>query len=141
MLDFQRIVFPTDFSECSDQAFDYAVFMAERFDSELHMLHAQVLHFEDPANPTHQFPETQALLDRLEKVAHSELGEVASRDDVSVLRIRQAQRRGFDIGSVILDFAPPELVPFLAIGAFAGLRPAEIERLDWRNIDFLNSES
>lgn len=105
MLSFEKIVFPTDFSECSDQAFDYAVFMAERFESELHMLHAQVLHFEDPANPTHQFPEAHALLDRLEKVAHSELGAVAERGDLSVLKIRQALRRGFDIGSVILDFA------------------------------------
>lgn len=105
MFNFERIVFPTDFSECSDRAFDYGVFLAERFDSELHMLHAQVLHFEDPANPTHQFPEAHVLLDRLEKVAHSELGAVAGRRDISVLKIRQAQRRGFDIGTVILDFS------------------------------------
>jgi len=104
MLDFQRIVFPTDFSECSDRAFDYGVFMAERFESELHMLHAQVLHFADPANPEHHFPETAALLDRLEKVAHSQLGAIAERGDLSVLKVRQAQRRGFDIGGVILEF-------------------------------------
>ena len=105
MLNFERIVFPTDFSDCSEHAFDYAVFMAERFESELHMLHAQVLHFADPANPSHHFPEAEALLDRLEKVAHSELGAVADRGDLSVLKIRQAQRRGIDIGSVILDFS------------------------------------
>lgn len=33
-----------------------------------------------------------------------------------------------------LAYARPELVPFLAIGAFAGLRSAEIERLDWSEI-------
>ena len=26
--------------------------------------------------------------------------------------------------------------PFLAIGGFAGLRSAEIERLDWKNVNF-----
>jgi integrase len=26
------------------------------------------------------------------------------------------------------------MIPYIAIGAFAGLRPAEIERLDWREI-------
>ncbi len=31
--------------------------------------------------------------------------------------------------------AKPELVPFLAIGAFAGLRSAEIERLDWSEVN------
>jgi integrase len=34
----------------------------------------------------------------------------------------------------ILAAAKPELVPFLAIGAFAGLRSAEIERLDWSEV-------
>ena len=35
----------------------------------------------------------------------------------------------------ILKAARPELVPFVAIGAFAGLRHAEIKRLDWQEID------
>jgi integrase len=33
-----------------------------------------------------------------------------------------------------LTYARPELVPFVAIGAFAGLRSAEIERLDWSEV-------
>ena len=33
-----------------------------------------------------------------------------------------------------LRHSRPELVPFLAIGAFAGLRSAEIERLDWNEV-------
>jgi integrase len=35
----------------------------------------------------------------------------------------------------LLESAAPELVPYVAIGAFAGLRRAELERLDWREID------
>src|SRR5262249_30565676 len=35
----------------------------------------------------------------------------------------------------LLEAAPAELVPFIAIGAFAGLRRAEIERLDWSEVD------
>ncbi len=35
----------------------------------------------------------------------------------------------------ILEKAPRDFVPYLAIGAFAGLRSAEIERLDWSEID------
>jgi integrase len=33
-----------------------------------------------------------------------------------------------------LMYSRPEMVPFLAIGAFAGLRSAEIERLDWSEV-------
>ncbi len=36
----------------------------------------------------------------------------------------------------LLESCAAELVPFVAIGAFAGLRRAEIERLDWSEVDF-----
>jgi integrase len=35
----------------------------------------------------------------------------------------------------LLESAPPELVPYVSIGAFAGLRRAELERLDWKEVD------
>lgn len=35
----------------------------------------------------------------------------------------------------LLESCPAALVPFVAIGAFAGLRRAEIERLDWSEVD------
>jgi integrase len=35
----------------------------------------------------------------------------------------------------LLENAAPELVPYIAIGAFAGLRRAELERLDWKEVD------
>jgi integrase len=35
----------------------------------------------------------------------------------------------------LLEHAASELVPFVAIGAFAGLRRAELERLDWKQVD------
>jgi integrase len=34
----------------------------------------------------------------------------------------------------LLEKAAPQIVPALAIGAFAGLRPAEISRLDWKEV-------
>ncbi len=36
----------------------------------------------------------------------------------------------------ILDHAGERLIPFLVIGAFAGIRHAEIQRLDWKDIRF-----
>jgi integrase len=36
----------------------------------------------------------------------------------------------------LLSHAKAELVPFLTLGGFAGLRSAEIERLDWKDVRF-----
>jgi integrase len=36
----------------------------------------------------------------------------------------------------LLERASPELLPYVTIGAFAGLRRAEIERLDWKDVHF-----
>ena len=38
----------------------------------------------------------------------------------------------------VLDAAPLEWIPFLAIGAFAGLRTAELKRLDWAQVDLVD---
>jgi len=35
----------------------------------------------------------------------------------------------------LLNNAPENLIPFVAIGAFAGLRRSELERLDWKEVD------
>ena len=36
----------------------------------------------------------------------------------------------------LLEAAAPNILPYIAIGLFAGLRAAELERLDWSEIDF-----
>ena len=46
---------------------------------------------------------------------------------VGILTVDQTAR--------LLESAPAELVPYVAIGAFAGLRRAELERLDWKEVD------
>jgi len=37
----------------------------------------------------------------------------------------------------LLNAAPADVLPFLALGAFAGLRSSEIFKLDWRNVDLV----
>jgi integrase len=50
------------------------------------------------------------------------------KSDIGILTITQAAR--------LLESATPDVLPYIAIGLFAGLRRAEIERLDWSEIDF-----
>jgi len=46
---------------------------------------------------------------------------------IGILTVEQTAR--------LLESATAELLPYIAIGAFAGLRRAELERLDWKEID------
>src|SRR5438552_10912694 len=48
--------------------------------------------------------------------------------DVQILSVEQTVK--------LLECAEAETLPFWAIGAFAGLRRSEIERLDWAQVDF-----
>jgi integrase len=47
---------------------------------------------------------------------------------IGILTVTQAAR--------LLECATPDVLPYIAIGFFAGLRRAEIQRLDWSEIDF-----
>jgi integrase len=47
---------------------------------------------------------------------------------IGILRVAETAR--------LLEAATPDVLPYLAIGLFAGLRRAELERLDWSKIDF-----
>ena len=48
--------------------------------------------------------------------------------NIGILTVAQAAR--------LLEKSTPDVLPYIAIGSFAGLRRAEIERLDWSEIDF-----
>ncbi|MFK7817340.1 MAG: universal stress protein [Planctomycetaceae bacterium] len=51
MMQLKKILVPTDFSDFSKPAFDYAAALAARFDSELHLFHVladPTMHIHDP---------------------------------------------------------------------------------------------
>ena len=51
MLQIKKILLPTDFFPCANQALDHALYLARKYGAEFHMLHAIVLHEDDPHNP------------------------------------------------------------------------------------------
>ena len=36
---YKRILFPTDFSECANEAYEYALLIANMYNAELHIFH------------------------------------------------------------------------------------------------------
>src|ERR1035441_4899577 len=61
---------------------------------------------------------------------------MAQVDSVALAREEETEIEIFRSGELerVLELAEPALIPFLTIGAFAGLRHAEIQRLDWSEV-------
>lgn len=105
MLKLRRILFPTDFSRRSERSLDMALEVADRFEAELHMLHAIVLHADDPNDPAHLFPDPEEIRQRLEEIADRRMAtSIASRGERGVQVIR-SRRRGISTAPVILEHA------------------------------------
>ena len=129
----ERILYPTDFSATAKQALTQALFLAESFEAELHMLHAVVLHEYDPEEPSHHFPEPADIFSRLFEIADSEMAELIKDRDARGLKPRLD-----DIPCI--ESAHPS--PLSAHSGFFGSRPfsrantllgqAGAEPVDWR---------
>ena len=72
------------------------------------------------------FAETRGYLPR--GLAQVESVALAKEEDTDIEIFRPGEL------TRVLELAAPALVPFITIGAFAGLRHAEIQRLDWAEV-------
>lgn len=101
-LDIKRILYPTDFSLSSLHALSHALLLAEQHDAELDLLHARVLHEDDPA--PHDFPEPAEILRRLFELADSELQQQLGLERVHAVTLKEVSRRGYSAPEVILGY-------------------------------------
>ena len=70
----KRILMPTDFSNCAEAALNHAIYLAQQFQAELHLLHAVVLHGESPRDLRMAFPDIDVIYTRLQEIASTEIG-------------------------------------------------------------------
>jgi nucleotide-binding universal stress UspA family protein len=105
MLQLQRILLPTDFSPLADVALDTALKVAEKHRATLHMLHAVVLHADDPNDPAHHFPDAEEVRQRLEEIAESRMSSRLEEREATDIEVVRAQRRGISAAPTILEYA------------------------------------
>lgn len=112
----QRILHPTDFSDYSDHALPYAAGLAQRYSSELLMIHVVTMWDYDPANPEWRFPplpeEHSAAAEEAARSALDEHGKPTVPDEVSVER---RLVRGFDPPVEIVQAAEESDVDLIVI--------------------------
>ena len=116
MINFKKILFPTDFSKCADQALVHAVFLAEKYDAEIHVLHVVTLFEDQPAVVSDEIKETEEMIKKLEDIAERELSKVVgSQQDIDI-KIVKSQRRGISAAIAILDYAMENDIHLIVMG-------------------------
>jgi nucleotide-binding universal stress UspA family protein len=106
MLDIRRILFPTDFSNCAQNALSLAVTFAAVHEAELHMLHVLVLHTLEPEDPSLPFPG--------EDLAREQLARSGASTGRS--RVLHTVKRGISTAPVLLDHAAEHEIDLIVMG-------------------------
>ena len=116
MMKINKILFPTDFSTCAEQALEHAVFLAEKYDAEIHVLHAVTLFNDQPGVVNEEFQETEEMIKKLEDVAEVQLNKVYNAHEEDDIEIIKAQTRGISAAPAILEYAAEKYIDLIVIG-------------------------
>jgi nucleotide-binding universal stress UspA family protein len=116
MLKIKKILFPTDFSRCADQALEHAVFLAEKYDAEIHVLHTVTLFNDQSSVVNEEFKETEEMIKKLEDIAEAQLNKVSDAHEDDDINIIKAQTRGISAAPAILEYASENSIDLIVMG-------------------------
>lgn len=105
MLKIKKILCPMDFSKCSRQALEHALFLTGEYNAELHLMHIVELGSSDPYDPSYLFPGTEELSQKVKTAAKKRLYEVAETIERQKVVIKIHQSRGISAAFSILEHA------------------------------------
>jgi nucleotide-binding universal stress UspA family protein len=116
MIEVRKILCPTDFSPCSDEALAGALWLARRFGAELHILHAAVLFEGDRTRISVPMGSAMDTGRQLVAIAGEKLRALAgSHDDIGV-RLVTSVRRGISPEETILAYAGENDIDLVVMG-------------------------
>jgi len=88
MLHVRKVLFPTDFSPFSRGTLSYAAHIAGKYGAELHILHAILLHDDDPHDPARDFPDLSEVRSVLEELANERMRSLIKEHDIPDLVLK-----------------------------------------------------
>jgi len=116
MFKIKRILCPTDFSTCSKQAFPQALFWAEKYGAELHLLHVITMYTDDPYDPSFDFPSLKEYCIHLEKAADDKAEKMIQKHTINKAKIIKVQKRGYSPSGIILEYANDKKIDLIVMG-------------------------
>lgn len=115
MIKINKILFPTDFSRCAEQALKHAVHFAEKYRSELHILYADTL-FE--GNPIEMFNISHMtnIRDGVDDFIREQLKNIVDHKSLENLNIVQTHKRGISAAAIILEYSQDNDIDLIVMG-------------------------
>lgn len=115
MIDLKRILFPTDFSECSRPAERYALALSEKFGAELHILHVLADIMMTMPEPGSALSLPQNYLGEMKQEAERALDKILPDATKSGLRVVRATRMG-NAYVEIVKYAEEKSIDLIVVG-------------------------
>lgn len=110
----KRILFPTDFSTCSDQALIEALFLAEQYDAELHVIHVTLPLEQKSPDRLSLLPDLDEVQRHIDNIRRGEMpGRQRHYRDVAIV---QKTLRGVSAAQVLLEYAQEHDIDAIVIG-------------------------
>ena len=138
MLQLRKILFPTDFSRCAEQALTHAVFLAGKYKAEINVLHVVTLFSDQPGIIRNEINETEETIKELEEIAEKQLNKVVSSKSSDEIKIITTTEREVSAAPAILEYASDNNIDLIVMGThgrrglghlFLGSAAEEVVRL------------
>lgn len=112
---FKNILVPIDFSDFSDKALEYALQLAESFQSNLTILHALVL-FQDDVGEEEKLHEYEEWIKRREQKIYDQMKKNLQKAKGKGLKVKSVILRGVNAADAILEYLDNHPFDLVAMG-------------------------
>jgi nucleotide-binding universal stress UspA family protein len=114
-MSFKKILVPVDFSEFSDKAAEYALFLAEKYRAHITLLHVIVL-FQEDFDEEEQLKLYEKAIEKKEEEREKKLASHRKIAKKRGVEVDSVLLRGFSIANSILDYVSDKDFDLLVMG-------------------------
>ncbi len=115
MIEIKKVLFTTDFSPSGQFALNHALFLAEQYNTELHLLHVIQTHRHDMIEPMAQVPNAEEIYKMLCENAVVRLQEMVAGKQNGITIITHAVR-GVNIPESIIEYVTDNDIDVVVMG-------------------------
>ncbi len=109
MNNYKRILFPTDFSECADEAYEYALLMANMYNAELHVFYANAVY-------SNAFGPEFKITTNIPSDLKQSMDKYKPKYGISVDNIKKSTIKGYATAPCIIDYIKKEKIDLVIMG-------------------------